>query len=98
MLKFTYEDRDYELKMTRAGASEAEAQGLTMSMLSEKPFTAANLMFYAALTPRYHVSPRKATTMLEDLLDRGEVEFKDIYEELSSAYADLFGLGESEKE
>lgn len=97
MLKFTYDDRDYELKMTRAGASDAEAQGLTTSMISEKPFMAANLLFFAALA-RYKVSPRKAANILDDLLDRGEVEFKDLYEELSNAYVELFGLGESEKE
>jgi len=97
MLKFTHDDRDYELKMTRGGASDAEAQGLTTSMISEKPFMAANLLFFAALS-RYKVSPRKAANILDDLLDRGEVEFKDLYEELSTAYVELFGLGESEKE
>lgn len=95
MLKFTYEDRDYELKLTRAGVRDAEAQGLTISMMSEKPFMAADLLFYAALS-RYKVPPYKASAMLDHLLEDGEVDFKDLYGELSSAYAELFGLGESE--
>jgi hypothetical protein len=35
--------------------------------------------------------------MLDDLLDSGVVEFEDLFESLSEQYAELFGLGESEK-
>lgn len=94
---FENEGTTYEMKMTRAGVRAAEAQGLSVSEISEKPFSAIYLMFFASL---YHlrVSPQKATAMLDTLLDSGLVKFGDLYAELSEAYTGLFDLGESKTE
>jgi hypothetical protein len=95
MTTFEYDGKDYELKMTRAGIRAAEAQGLSSSEIAEKPFSALNLLFFAALY-NYKINPNKAATMLDTLMDDGTVEFKGLFEELSEAYVDLFGLGGSD--
>jgi hypothetical protein len=96
MTTFEHGGKNYELKMTRAGVRVAEAQGLSSSEMTEKPFSALNLLFFASLYSDYKVPPNKAAAMLDDLLDSGTVEFKDLFEELSEAYVDLFGLGGSD--
>lgn len=91
-----HDGKTYDLKVTRAGARAAEAAGLSASEIGEKPFSSVGLLFYAALYSQYRVSPAKAVSMLDDLLDSGEVKLDEILEELSNDYAALFGLGESE--
>lgn len=86
---FTYDERDYELKMTRAGVAAAEGAGLRASDIAETPFSSLNLLFFAALHP-YRVPPAKAASMLETLLDEGTVKFTELFEELAEAYAKLF--------
>ena len=95
MTVFEYEDKTYELSMTRAGVRAAEAQGLRTSQFTETPFTALDLLFFASLY-KYKVSPAKSSTMLEDLLNDGTFKFEKLFEELADAYAGLFGSGESE--
>lgn len=96
MRTIEYEGKDYELKMTRAGIRAAEAQGMTVSEMGEKPFSAIQMLFFAALYSGYKVAPAKAANMLDDLLDSGEVEFSELFEELVEAYSELFGSGGSE--
>ncbi|MBW2595136.1 MAG: DUF5055 domain-containing protein [Deltaproteobacteria bacterium] len=101
MTDFEYEGKSYELKMTRAGVRVAEEQGLCASEIAEKPFSAINWLFFASLYSRYKINPAKAATMLDALLESdGEIpatfEFTKLFEELSEAYANLFGLGGSE--
>lgn len=98
MLNFTHDNRDYELKMTRAGVRAAEGQGLATSDIAEKPFQSISLLFFASLYSQYKLNPAKATAMLDDLLDDGVFEPVALFEELAEAYGDLFGLVESEKE
>jgi hypothetical protein len=97
MTTFEFEGKDYTLKMTRAGVRAAEAQGLSSSQITEKPFSAFVLLFFASLFSQYHLNPSKVASMLDTLLDAGTIEFQPIFEELAEAYADLFGSGESEK-
>ena len=96
MTQFEYEGKKYELKMTRAGIRAAEAQGMTVSEMGEKPFSAIQMLFFAALYSGYKVSPAKAASMLDDLLDEGDLEFNTLFEELVEAYTELFGSGGSE--
>jgi hypothetical protein len=95
MTTFEHEDKKYELKMTRAGIRAAEAQGMTVSELGEKPFSAIQMLFFAALYSGYKVNPNKAAAMLDDLLDSGDVDFSELFEELVEAYSELFGSGGS---
>jgi hypothetical protein len=95
MTTFEHEGKNYELKMTRAGVRVAETQGLSSSQIAEKPFSALALLFFASLYSGYKVNPNKATTILDDLLESGDLEFESLFAELSEAYVDLFGLGES---
>lgn len=96
MTSFEHDGKSYELQMTRAGIRAAETQGLSSSQIAEKPFSALGLLFFASLYSRYKVNPNKALTMLDDLLDGGELKFETLFEELSEAYVELFGLGGSE--
>ena len=96
MRTIEYEGKDYELKMTRAGIRAAESQGMTVSEMGEKPFSAIQMLFFAALYSGYKVAPAKAANMLDDLLDSGEVEFSELFEEFVEAYSELFGSGGSE--
>jgi hypothetical protein len=96
MAIFEHEGKTYETKMTRAGVRAAEAQGLTTTEISEKPFSALVYLFFASLYSAYKVNPNKAAVMLDDLLDSKEVTASDLFEELGEAYSELFGLGESE--
>jgi len=91
-----YEGKTYELKLTRAGVRMAESQGLTTSLMSEKPFSAIGLLFFASLYSRYKMNPNKAVSMLDSLLDSGAVKSEELFEELAEAYSELFGSGESE--
>lgn len=95
MTTFEYDGKDYELKITRAAARDAEEKGLTLSTIEQKPFVAIALLFYAALY-KYKINPSKAANMLDELLDSGKLDFKDLFEKLSGDYVALFGLGESE--
>jgi hypothetical protein len=95
MTTFEHDGKRYELKMTRAGVRVAEAQGLSSSQIAEKPFSALALLFFASLYSAYKVNPNKATAILDDLLESGDLEFESLFSELSEAYVDLFGLGES---
>lgn len=95
MTSFSYEDKEYQLQMTRAGIRAAEANGLNASEIAEKPFSAIVGLFFASLYSRYKVNPNKAASMLDHLLDSGEVSFEKLFEELSEAYTELFGLGGS---
>lgn len=92
-----HEGKTYELKMTRAGVRAAEGQGLDMGEIQGKPQSAIALMFFAALFSQYKFNPNKAATMLDDLLDSGDVAFEDLFESLSEQYSELFGLGESKE-
>lgn len=96
MTTFEYEGKDYTLQMTRAGIRAAEANGLNASEIAEKPFSAIVGLFFASLYSRYKVNPNKAATMLDSLLDSGQVTFEKLFEEMSEAYTELFGLGGSE--
>jgi hypothetical protein len=96
MTTFTHEGKDYTLQMTRAGIRAAEANGLNASEIAEKPFSAIVGLFFASLYSRYKVNPNKAASMLDSLLDDGQVTFEKLFEELSEAYTELFGLGGSE--
>ena len=93
MTSFEYEGKEYSLKMTRAGIRAAEAQGLSSSEIAEKPFSALNLLFFASLFSEYKVNPNKAATMLDAALDSEALEFGTLFEELSTEYVNLFGLG-----
>lgn len=97
MTTFDYEGKTYTLKMTRAGVRAAESNGLTASEIAEKPFSALNLLFFAALFSQYKTSPNKAAEMLDTLLDDGVFDTQKLFEELSEAYVGLFGLGGSEQ-
>jgi hypothetical protein len=97
MTGFTYDGKDYQPKMTRAGVRAAEVQGLSASEIAEKPFSAINLLLFAALWSGYKLNANKVTAMLDDMLESGEVEFGDLFSQLSEAYVELFGSGESEK-
>ena len=88
---FEYDGKEYELTMTRAGLRAAEAAGLETSKLADKPQTAIGLLFFAALFSQYKVSPGKAVTMLDELLDSGALEFEPLFEELAEEYSELFG-------
>lgn len=94
---FTYDDNEYEIGLTRAGVRSAEEQGLSTSQITEKPFSALSLLFYAGLYSKYHTSLKKATSMLDKLLDDKSIEFDKLLTELSDEYVALFGLGESEE-
>ena len=96
MTSFEYDGKEYELKMTRAGIRAAEAQGLSTSEITEKPFQAIGYLFFASLYSHYKVNPNKAATMLDDLLDDETFEFTTLFGELSEAYTELFGSGGSE--
>lgn len=95
MTTFELDGKEYELKMTRAGIREAENLGLDAANITAKPQSSLALMFFAALYSRYRVSPNKAASMLDDLLDSGEYEFVDLFETLSEQYAQLLQSGES---
>jgi len=94
---FEYDGNSYELGLTRSGVRSAEEQGLSTSQITEKPFSALSLLFYAGLYSKYHTSLKKATNMLDTLLDNKEIAFDEVLTELSDAYVSLFGLGESEE-
>lgn len=94
MTTFEHEGKTYTLKMTRAGIRAAESQGLNTSDMAEKPLSSLSLLAYASLYSAYKMPPNKVASMLDDLLDSGEVDFKELFEELSEAYIELFGLGE----
>lgn len=94
MTTFEHEGKTYTLKMTRAGIRAAESQGLNTSDMAEKPLSSLSLLAYASLYSAYKMPPSKVASMLDDLLDSGEVDFKELFEELSEAYIELFGLGE----
>jgi len=94
---FEYDGKTYDLALTRAGVRQAEAQGLSTSEISEKPFSALSLLFYAGLYSRYKMNPAKTEAMLDNLLDDGSLEFNTLLGDLSEEYVALFGLGESEK-
>lgn len=98
MTTFDHEGKEYQLNMTRAGIRAAEANGLNASEIAEKPFSAIVGLFFASLYSRYKVNPNKAAKMLDDLLDSGQIKFEALFEELSEAYTELFGLGESTEE
>ncbi len=93
----THDGTEYELSMTRKGASVAEENGLSASEISEKPFTALYLLFFAALYGKYRLSPAKSNAILDDVLDAGDFEFAEIFEELAGQYGNLFGSVGSEK-
>lgn len=95
MTSFEHDGKTYELKMTRAGIRAAEAQGLRSSEMSEQPFTALYLLFYASLFSQYKLNPNKTNAILDELLDAETVKFDELFTELSEAYVELFGLGES---
>ena len=48
------------------------------------------------LKPLSHGTYTVNQAMLDDLLDSGEVEFSELFEELVEAYSELFGSGGSE--
>lgn len=93
---FEYDGKTYELNMTRAGVRAAEAQGLLASEIADKGQSSAALLFFASLYSGYKVNPNKATAMLDDLLDDGTFDFDTLLTDLSEAYVQLFGSGESE--
>lgn len=95
MTAFTYDGKDYEMSMTRAGVRAAEAQGLSSSQITEKPFSAIGLLFFAALYSGYKVTPAKAVAMQDALFESGDLEFGEVFKELAEEYSNLFGLGES---
>ena len=95
---FTHDGKTYHPKMTRAGVRAAEEQGLSTSQMTDKPFTALNLLFFAALYSGYKVNPGKAAAILDDRMDSGEIEFESTFEELATAYSELFSSGGSETE
>jgi hypothetical protein len=97
MTSFEHDGKTYALKMTRAGVRAAEAQGLSASQIADKPQSSLTLLFFAALFSQYKLNPNKASSMLDDLLDSGEVKFEELFEELSEEYVELFGLGESKE-
>lgn len=97
MTGFTHDGKDYQPKMTRAGVRAAEAQGLAASEIAEKPFTAAPMLMFAALYSAYKLPLHKVESMFDDLIDAGELDFKDTFEELSEDYVGLFSSGESTK-
>ena len=96
MRTITYQGKDYELTMTRAGVRAAEDQGMRVSELTEKPFSALSMLFFASLYSKYKVTPAKASAMLDQLLEDEEVDFSDLFTELAEAYGELFGSGGSE--
>jgi len=96
MTSFTYDGKDYTLKLTRAGVRAAEEAGLKVSTMQDSPFSSLAHLFFAALHP-YRVTPNKATGMLDELLDDGTFTVEGLFEELVEAYTALFGSGESEK-
>lgn len=95
MTGFTYDGKDYQPKMTRAGARAAEEQGLAASQLADKPFSMAPLLLFAALWSAHRLPLNKVEGMFDDLIDSGDVEFTALFEELAQEYAGLFGSGES---
>jgi hypothetical protein len=95
MTTFKYEGKDYTLSMTRAGVRAAEAQGLSSSQITDKPFSAIGLLFFAALYSAYKVTPAKAVDMLDSLIDDKALDFGEVFKELAEEYSNLFGLGES---
>jgi hypothetical protein len=94
MTTFEHDGKTYTLKMTRAGIRAAEGQGLNTSDMAEKPLSSLGLLVYASLYSGYKMNPNKVASMLDDVLESGEVDFKELFEELSEAYIELFGLGE----
>ena len=96
MTRFEYEGKEYELLLTRAGVRAAEAQGMKLSDIGEQPFTGASHLFFAALYSKHKVNPAKAATMLDTLLDSGELTLGGLLEELTEAYNELFGSSESD--
>ena len=95
MSSFEYEGKTYELKMTRAGVRAAEHLGLSMAEMTDKPQSSLALLFFASLFSTYKINPGKSDTMLDSLLDSGDLKFDTLFEELSEEYSDLFGLAES---
>jgi len=97
MTSVDYEGNTYDLSLTRAGVRAAEAQGLSSSEIADKPFSALNLLFFAALYSKYKMNPNKSGAMLDALLDAGTVTFEELFTELSEAYVELFNLGGSKE-
>ena len=92
-----HDGHTYKLNMTRAGLRAAEAQGFTVTEMSEKPFSALTHLFFASLFSGYKLNPGRVGAMLDDLLEQKAVDFQALYEDLVEAYTELFGSGESEK-
>lgn len=97
MKQYDYDGATYELSMTRAGAAEAEDQGLRASEIADKPFRSVYLLMFAALYSRYKVSPAKANAITEHILSSGQATLESLIEELSEQYAALFSSGGSEE-
>lgn len=92
----TFDGKEYELGITRAGVRAAEAEGLALNAVADKPQTSLDLLFYAALFGKHRMTFSKAQSILDSCLDSGELKFGEITSELTDEYIALFGLGESE--
>jgi len=88
---FTVDDKEYEVKMSFAGARMAEAQGFNLNEATNQPFTMIPYLLYAGLyATKNRIKAQDAGDLVEKIAESKQYSFGDLTAALIDAYTELF--------
>lgn len=88
---FTVDDKEYEVKMSFAGARMAEQQGFNLNETLDKPFTMVPYLLYAGLySTDARIKAQDAAGLIEKVVESKQYSFGELTSALTDAYTELF--------